>query len=93
MKSLLGQVLDNYNYTENVLGSSLEEVKDIREMSIKCQSAGFRSGDFATIELLYDGRAQTIRLIFGRGLNLVVINSHNGQVVETGSFDTRNFIN
>lgn len=91
MKSLLGQVLDNYKYTENFFDSSFDQGKEIREMEIVCQSAGFNAGDFATIELFYDGRAQPIKLIFGRGLNVVIINSHTGQVVETGSFDTRNF--
>jgi hypothetical protein len=91
MKSLLGQVLDNYKYTDNVFGSGQEQVRDIQEMEIVCQSAGFNAGSFATIELLHDNRAQPIKLIFGRGLNVMVLNSNNGQVMETCSFDTRNF--
>ena len=87
----MGQVLDNYKYTENFFDSGLEQVKKIQEMEIICQSGGFHAGNFATIELFYDNRAQPIKLIFGRGLNVIVISSHNGQVIEACSFDTRNF--
>jgi hypothetical protein len=90
MKTLLGQVLDNYKYTETFVDPK-EHGREIGELEIVCQSAGFHSGNFATIQLLYDNSAQPIKLIFGRGLNVVVINSHNGQVVETGCYDTRNF--
>ena len=93
MKSLLGQVLDNYKYTESAMGDTLDANKEIKNMEIICQSAGFKSGNFATIEILIDGRSQPIRIIFGRGMNLVVINSRTGQIAETGSFDTRIHLN
>ena len=93
MKSLLGQVLDNYKYTESFLSNHQDQGKEIRTMEIICQSAGFKSGDFATVEILVDGRPQAIKIIFGRGMNVVVINSRNGQVIDTGTFDTRIFDN
>lgn len=90
MKLLLGQVLTAREQTKLQASPELIHANGPakRQLSITCQSGGFKAGNFALIEILADGEGQSPRVIFGRGLNIVVIDPLSGQVIETGSFDT-----
>jgi hypothetical protein len=86
LKSLLGQILGKDSKHEFTTGPGVNLGKS--KLSIQCQSGGFQGGNFARIQLLLDNEGLNSKSIFGRGMNIVVIDPNNGQVVETGSFDT-----
>jgi len=57
-------------------------------LKITAQSGGFHDGNFARIEVERDGHYQQIPLSFSRGLNVIVLDSLDGIVVETATFDS-----
>ncbi|KAJ3149095.1 hypothetical protein HDU86_007038 [Geranomyces michiganensis] len=58
------------------------------ELVIRVQSAGFTAGSFSKMEVLRDGVPQQIRGVFGRGLNVAVLDPLDGTIVERASYDT-----
>lgn len=56
--------------------------------SIAAQSGGYQAGNFAVLELKRDGIPVHTSIVFGRGLNVLVIDPTEGRVIETGVFDT-----
>ncbi|KAI9091438.1 glycosyl hydrolases family 15-domain-containing protein [Phlyctochytrium arcticum] len=58
------------------------------ELVINVQSAGFNAGNFCKLEVRADGVAIPSRGVFGRGLNVTVLDSVEGAVLERASFDT-----
>ncbi|KAJ3186848.1 hypothetical protein HK101_009545 [Irineochytrium annulatum] len=57
-------------------------------LTIAAQSGGFSAGNFARVEVGRDDAAAALPGIFGRGLNVVVMDPLDGSVVETTAFDT-----
>ena len=57
-------------------------------LTVTAQSGGFLAGNFALVEISCDGHPQQLPCIFGRGINVVVLDPVNGSIVETGTFDT-----
>jgi hypothetical protein len=72
----------------SILKSSTTGMTLPSELTLSAQSGGYFAGNFATIEILRDGLSVTLPTIFGRGLNVVVIDSMDGSIVETAAFDT-----
>ncbi|TPX56330.1 hypothetical protein PhCBS80983_g04610 [Powellomyces hirtus] len=58
------------------------------ELVIRVQSAGFTAGCFTKMEIVRDGAHQPIRGVFGRGLNVAVLDPLDGTIVERASYDT-----
>ncbi|KAJ3070694.1 hypothetical protein HDU98_006295 [Podochytrium sp. JEL0797] len=57
-------------------------------LTISAQSAGFTDGNFAKIELARDSHSVPLPAIFGRGLNVAVLDPLDGAIIESASFDT-----
>ncbi|KAJ3135016.1 hypothetical protein HK100_003153 [Physocladia obscura] len=58
------------------------------QLIITAQSGGYNSGNFAKIDLNRDGSSAPVQTIFGRGLNVVVLDPLDGVIIESASFDT-----
>ncbi|KAJ3058391.1 Phosphorylase b kinase regulatory subunit alpha, partial [Quaeritorhiza haematococci] len=58
------------------------------QLTLAAQSGGFQAGNFARIDVSRDGHGTAIPGIFGRGLNIAVLDPLDGSILETGSFDT-----
>ncbi|KAJ3015878.1 hypothetical protein HKX48_004326 [Thoreauomyces humboldtii] len=58
------------------------------ELTLRVQSAGFLAGSFTKMEVTRDGQLQHIRGVFGRGLNVAVLDPLDGTVIERASYDT-----
>ncbi|KAJ3120440.1 hypothetical protein HK098_004590 [Nowakowskiella sp. JEL0407] len=58
------------------------------ELTIVCQSGGFQAGNFCRIELKLDQATATLPIVFGRGMNVLVVDPFEGTIIENGSFDT-----
>jgi hypothetical protein len=85
----VGQILNAREQTSHLAETTEERsASSPQKLEITCQSAGFKSGNFARIDILLDGEVQIARCVFGRGLNIVVIDPISGLVTETGTFDT-----
>ncbi|KAJ3112618.1 hypothetical protein HDU96_004369 [Phlyctochytrium bullatum] len=57
-------------------------------LTLSLQSAGFSAGNYAKVELIRDGKPVELSASYGRGLNVFLIDSLDGSIVETASFDT-----
>jgi hypothetical protein len=102
MKSLLGQVLSAADHTRMNQISTYTTVgrwKQIYEqnggsggtcsLKVTAQSGGLHDGNFCRIEVERDGVLQDIPLSFSPGLNVVVLDCLDGNVVETAVFEGR----
>ncbi len=69
--------------SEEVTGSSDTPKKNVT-VEVQVQSAGYHDGNFAKIEVNGTATADTDE----RGLNVVLINSYDGSLFESTSFDT-----
>ncbi|KAJ3036286.1 hypothetical protein HDV00_002943 [Rhizophlyctis rosea] len=58
------------------------------ELLLLTQSGGFSSGNFSRIEVVRDGQNQPLRGVFGRGLNVAILDPFDGSVLERIGFDT-----
>ena len=68
--------------------SLMDQRKVPNELLIRAQSAGYLSGNFASVNIFCDGIEQPMTFIFGRGLNLILIDQYIGTVLEAVSYDT-----
>ncbi|KAJ3028494.1 UNVERIFIED_CONTAM: hypothetical protein HDU68_001562 [Siphonaria sp. JEL0065] len=82
------QVQSNESDTKNVLKMSTSGVALPSTLIIAAQSAGFSAGNFSKIDLSRDSNATPLPAIFGRGLNVAVIDPLDGAIIESASFDT-----
>ncbi|KAJ3232420.1 hypothetical protein HDU78_007167 [Chytriomyces hyalinus] len=73
---------------KNVLKMSTSGVALPSQITISVQSAGFSAGNFSKVDLSRDGVPAPLSAIFGRGLNVVVIDPLDGAIIESASFDT-----
>ncbi|KAJ3228247.1 hypothetical protein HK099_005257 [Clydaea vesicula] len=58
------------------------------QLTIRAQSAGHNTGNFAKIEVLKDGKMQDVTISVGRGLNVIIFDPLDGEIVETATFDS-----
>ncbi|KAI8621677.1 glycosyl hydrolases family 15-domain-containing protein [Chytriomyces sp. MP71] len=72
----------------NVLKMSTSGVALPSQLIISAQSAGFSAGNFAKVDLARDSAPTPLPAIFGRGLNVAVIDPLDGAIIESASFDT-----
>ncbi|KAI9345534.1 glycosyl hydrolases family 15-domain-containing protein [Obelidium mucronatum] len=82
------QVQNNEADAKNVLKMSTSGVALPSNLIISVQSGGFSAGNFAKIELSRDSNSTPLPAIFGRGLNVAVIDPLDGAIIESASFDT-----
>ncbi|KAJ3400280.1 hypothetical protein HDU80_007107 [Chytriomyces hyalinus] len=73
---------------KNVLKMSTSGVALPSHLTVSVQSAGFSAGNFCKVDLMRDGVSIPLSAIFGRGLNVVVIDPLDGAIIESASFDT-----
>ena len=57
-------------------------------IKIIAQSGGYQAGNFAKIQIIRDGIEVPVPGIFGRGLNLALIDPVDGSIIETAHYDT-----
>ena len=76
------------NSTKTALRLSEMGANLATELVVSVQSGGFSSGSFSRIEVLRDGQSQPLRGMFGRGLNVAIIDPFDGSVLERIGFDT-----
>jgi hypothetical protein len=72
----------------NALKTSTSGIALPNSMTISTQSAGYLAGNFCKIELSHDGVSACPQSIFGRGLNVSIIDPLDGAIIESASFDT-----
>lgn len=72
---------------EKKQGEISEDLSGI-QCSVVVQSAGYLSGNFATIEIYKNDNPLQLKLTPSRGFNLVIIDPIEGEVVEESSYDT-----
>lgn len=102
MKSLMRQVLTS-GETQAPTPAGLNPIDDYysplgstpdlgfnlaSEVVISAQSAGYNAGNFAKFSLLRDGIMQPFLFIFGRGLNVILIDPIEGSIIELYHYDT-----
>ncbi|ORY50715.1 phosphorylase kinase alphabeta [Rhizoclosmatium globosum] len=74
--------------SKNVVKMATSGVALPSQIVISAQSAGFSAGNFAKISLARDSSSTPLPAIFGRGLNVAVIDPLDGAIIESASFDT-----
>jgi hypothetical protein len=72
----------------NALKLSTTGIALASQLIVSVQSGGFNSGNFSKVEIVRDGNLATLPAIFGRGLNVVILDPLDGAIVEAASFDT-----
>ncbi|KAJ3379922.1 hypothetical protein HDU84_006316 [Entophlyctis sp. JEL0112] len=58
------------------------------KLVVKAQSGGNTGGNFAKIDIIRDKSQALVSAIFGRGLNVTVLDPLDGAIIESASFDT-----
>ncbi|KAI8814804.1 glycosyl hydrolases family 15-domain-containing protein [Cladochytrium replicatum] len=86
--SVNGRRSINVHSAPGALKLSATEGSLPNSVTIVCQSAGFHAGNFARIELTRDTTGVSLPIVFGRGLNICILDSLDGTILDSGSFDT-----
>jgi hypothetical protein len=94
LKSLVGTILASHEHGTSTVGDDLDIASPILPKGVKfdlklsVKSAGYDDGNHVEVQVSRDGEKQDLSLIYGRGMNVVVIDPVEGTVVQTTSFDT-----
>ncbi|KAI8849362.1 glycosyl hydrolases family 15-domain-containing protein [Chytridium lagenaria] len=80
--------VQNNGVVDNPLKMSTTGIVLPSSLTIATQSGGFAAGNFAKVEILKDGASVSLPAIFGRGLNIIVLDPLDGSLVETAAFDS-----
>ena len=60
----------------------------VDHLTITAQSGGYLAGNFAFLSILRDGKEHPMSFIFGRGMNVIVMDPFEGKIVDLNHFDT-----
>ncbi|KAJ3219851.1 hypothetical protein HDU67_009039 [Dinochytrium kinnereticum] len=80
--------VQNTSLPDNALKMSTTGIVLPSSLTIAAQSGGFAAGNFCKVEVSKDGSAIGLPAIFGRGMNVVVLDPLDGSLVETAAFDS-----